>query len=359
MSHKTQFVVKQPIPVCAGAGYVALDVVINGKNETKPRFWAGGSCGNVLTILAYLGWESNPIARLGNDFAGDRILEDMEHWGVKTNYIHKENTISTPIVIERIKTSYSGTPSHKFEWKCPSCGSRLPKYRPILIKSISHLIEEIPTSQVFYFDRISRSILEIATEQRSCGALIVFEPSRIKDTDLFKESINVAHIVKYSYEQLDSSPLGKTNNVPLEIQTLGAEGLRYRFKCSKKGQNKWIKMKAFHVPKLADTAGAGDWSTAGIIHLLGQNSAEGFLKASKNDIEKALIFGQGMAALKCRYEGARGLMYNLSKNEVSSLIYKIINGDNFEESVSMVASEKEKNIFQSICPACSKLEHSR
>lgn len=353
MSTKIQFIVKHPKPVCSGAGYVALDVVINGKGEALPHLWAGGSCGNVLTILSYMGWQPYPIACLGNDAAADRILEDMEKWGVKTDFIYKENSGGTPIVIERINTTCRGKPSHKFEWKCPNCGSRLPKYRSI--KATQQIIEKMPVSQVFYFDRLSRSILEIANEQRACGALIVFEPSGTKNK-LFKEGLSVAHIVKYSYEQLDNSPIEKASNVLLEIQTLGAEGLRYRFKDSKNSQNKWDTISAFHVSKLVDAAGAGDWCTAGIIHILGQNGLENFLKASKDDVENALRFGQGMAALNCRYEGARGLMYNLTKDKVSSLIHKIINCEILEDFGSTIASEREKNIFQCICPLCSKTE---
>lgn len=353
MNTKIQFIVKHPKPVCSGAGYVALDVVINGRGEALPYLWAGGSCGNVLTILSYMGWQSHPIARLGNDAAADRILEDMEKWGVITDLIYKENSGGTPIVIERIRTTYSGKPSHKFEFKCPNCGSRLPKFRSI--KSTQKIIEKTPISQVFYFDRLSRSILEIANEQRARGALIVFEPSGTKNR-LFKEGLSVAHIVKYSYEQLDNSPIGEASNVALEIQTLGAEGLRYRFKDTKNRQNKWGTMSAFYVSKLVDTAGAGDWCTAGIIHILGQKGAENFLKSSKDDVENALRFGQGLAALKCKYEGARGLMYNLSKDKVSSLIHKIINCEILEETGSTIASETKKNIFQCFCPSCSKTE---
>jgi sugar/nucleoside kinase (ribokinase family) len=248
MSTKTQFIIKNPKPVCTGAGYVALDVVINGKGEALPHLWAGGSCGNVLTILSYMGWQPYPIANLGNDAAADRILEDMEKWGVKTDFIYKENSGSTPIVIERIKTTCSGKPSHKYEWKCPNCGSRLPKYRSI--KVTSQIIEKMPVSQVFYFDRLSRSTLEIAKEQKSHGALIVFEPSRTRNKELFKEGLSVAHIVKYSHEQLNSSPIIEARNVLLEIQTLGAKGLRYRFNDLESRWNKWSTMGAFQITEL-------------------------------------------------------------------------------------------------------------
>ena len=40
--------------VVVGAGLVALDVVLDERTATPPRLWAGGTCGNVLSILAFL-----------------------------------------------------------------------------------------------------------------------------------------------------------------------------------------------------------------------------------------------------------------------------------------------------------------
>ena len=356
MNHKTYFNVKKPVPVCVGTGYVALDIVINEKNDAEPHTWAGGSCGNVLTILAYIGWESMPIARLGKDTAADRIFEDWEQWGVKTNFISTEKTVDTPIVIERIQSAFNGIPKHKFEWKCPNCRSKLPRYRPILIKSTPQIIMDMPTSQVFYFDRISRGIIDIAIEQRARGALIIFEPYKIIESELFKESINTAHIVKYSYEQIKNSSISKMSNIPLEIQTLGGEGLRYRFQPSKKKLNKWKAIQAFHVSKLVDTAGAGDWCTAGLIHIIGQNGCDAFLKSTNKDVENALRFGESMAALSCKFEGARGLMYNIDKKQVFSMIDKIMDEGKLEES-SLNITNRNNKIIQTLCPSCSKIEN--
>ncbi len=39
-----------------GAGLIALDLIINADTSSSFRAHAGGTCGNILTILAYLGW---------------------------------------------------------------------------------------------------------------------------------------------------------------------------------------------------------------------------------------------------------------------------------------------------------------
>src|SRR5215831_3040640 len=65
-------------PKVFGAGLIALDLVISSDPQSPARSWAGGTCGNVLSILAYLGWEAYPIARLNGDPASIRVLADMQ-----------------------------------------------------------------------------------------------------------------------------------------------------------------------------------------------------------------------------------------------------------------------------------------
>ena len=48
-------------PTVVGTGLVALDVVVSGDDV---KYFAGGTCGNVLTCLSYLGWDAKPVARL-------------------------------------------------------------------------------------------------------------------------------------------------------------------------------------------------------------------------------------------------------------------------------------------------------
>ena len=82
-------------PTCIGTGLVALDAIY-GSGKQTPSFLAGGSCGNVLTILASFEWGVFPMARLGNDVEGDRIIEDMKKWETKTEFIQQERDTKTP-----------------------------------------------------------------------------------------------------------------------------------------------------------------------------------------------------------------------------------------------------------------------
>src|SRR5574337_794923 len=138
-------------PTCMGSGLVALDVIYE-KPKNNPKFRAGCSCGNVLTILSYFGWNSYPISRLGNDQEGNRIIEDMKRWNVKTDFVELDSKIDSPRIIERI--SEGKIPKHRFYLKCEH-GNWLPQRKPFLLKSLEVIQNKFPQSNVFYFDRAS------------------------------------------------------------------------------------------------------------------------------------------------------------------------------------------------------------
>jgi len=355
MRSKYEFELKSRNPLALGAGLIALDVVINGKNERYPHLWTGGSCGNVMTILSYLGWSSYPIAYVGNDFASKIILKDMKIWKVRTDFIIRDEGVSTPIVIERINHAHAhGRATHVFEFKCPYCGSSLPRNRPLPKRFAIKLMKKLPVSKVFYFDRVSRTAVKFAKMQKSNGALVVFEPHNVSKERLFKESLEIAHIIKYSADQIDKIEFEQ--NVPLEIQTLGDRGLRYRFRKSDDRKHKWKRMGAYTPSKMVDTAGAGDWCTAGIIHILGQNGSEHFSQVADEDIESALKFGQRLAALNCTHEGARGMMYNSDTSDLKSMFINLSAQKEPQELRSSSFLENEKNQLDHLCPSCEVAE---
>ena len=67
------------------------------------RKWVGGTCGSVLSILAYLDWDVFPVARLKGDDASKRIRCDMERWGAQLDWISCSPTTDTPIIVLEIQ----------------------------------------------------------------------------------------------------------------------------------------------------------------------------------------------------------------------------------------------------------------
>jgi fructokinase len=344
-------------PLVLGTGLIALDIVVTDRRGADPRYWAGGTCGNVLTILAYLGWRTYPVAALGEDVAAALVLEDLKRFGVKVRFLRRSTTRHTPIVVERIRTQGSGAPRHRFVWTCPTCGAWLPGYHAILASEAREIVRIIPTPTVFFFDRVSRGALDLAHASAERGALVIFEPSGIRDERLFREAVELSHIVKYSHERLGHLREVATYPSPLlEIETLGSEGLRYRSRDGFKDPSRlrWREIGAYPVRDLRDTAGAGDWCTAGLLHALVTRGATGLKEATEEEIEEALRFGQALAAVKCRYEGARGAMYALSKKKFEAAVIGSLNGDVPSRTEEEEDDSELGNFLKTICPSCKK-----
>jgi fructokinase len=340
---------------------LALDIVINVDSQEAPRCYAGGTCGNVLTILSYLGWSSAPVSRLSPGGAAERVLADLRQWGVLTEFISREDDGNTPIIIERIARTKAGEPYHSFSWRCPGCGAHLPGYKPLRAARVRELAAQLPPSQVFFFDRVSRAALYLASAYSDCGAVVVFEPSSVGDPDLFREAWCLAHLVKYSHERLrDIADLelkrSERDSVLLEVETLGAEGLRYRSRLPKGRTNGWRELNALEPESFKDAAGSGDWCTAGLLDRLARGGLVGFHATRGAQLQEAVRYGQALASWNCGFEGARGGMYQVDKPTFRRQIEKILRGG----EPAAVASKDELAIAADplgcFCPSCKGTE---
>lgn len=336
---------------CFGTGLIALDLVTKGNTNSTLRTWAGGSCGNVLTILSFLGWTSRPVARLGADIASKAVAEDMTAHGVDFQYSLFDKSVHTPIIVQRLLVARDGQPTHRFYWTCPNCGSWLPRYSPIRLKDINHICEWTPSMDCFYFDRVNPASLRLAEAAKQRGALIVFEPTSIKDDPAISRAIGLCDILKYSNEKVSNSPkLAYESQAKLVVETLGAEGLRFRLRKNDKC-GPWKLLPAFLVRNLKDTAGAGDWCTAGLIHMIATPETP-LNSISEKKVTDALRYGQALSALNCGFEGARGVMYGIKKSNFNIEVQLIL--DREEASIPIVESFSigVKKKAQCICPAC-------
>jgi len=346
------FSVSNPAPICIGTGLLALDVVFNGNPNVKPNYWAGGSCGNVLTVLSYLGWQSFPVARLGKDPAAIKLTDDLHRFKVRLDYVHNDKNVNTPVIVERIR-NIGGIPTHKFYWVCPNCGTWLPRYRAILQGAARNIMNKMPIPQCFYFDRVSPGALELAKSARKAGSLVIFEPPSVKDDKNYITAIQLSHIVKYAHDRYCNIDRLKVSIYPfLLIETLGAEGLRYQFRRNARASKAWKTIPAYHVDDLRDAAGAGDWCTAGIIHMLGGNGNNDVTQITEEMVIEALRFGQAMAAFNCRFEGARGGMYKVDKRTFEKAIKNIIKNQSAYSPIDEPVSNEARNLLRRICPGC-------
>lgn len=362
-------------PRVFGTGLLALDVVLSAQPNVAPRLAAGGTCGNVLTILSYLGWNAFPIARLGSDASSYLVRDDLERAGVSLRFASLGTPAETPVFIHRIRRNPAGEVSHRFSTNCPRCGAWLPSYRPVTAVAARQVMEDLEddttsgSPSVFFFDRASRGALVLAEWFKRRGALVVFEPAGKGDVRLLTEAVALADVLKYSADRISAAVRLECDWAPpaLEIETRGAEGLRYR---SHSTGGEWRTLSAAPAPSLADTAGAGDWCTAGMLFAL-QGDRNALQTHNVVQLERAIQFGQSLAAVACAHEGARGLMGAADPKDLVEFANNACAGKHDTQiekrlrcSVSDTGVQQHREFSCSVCEPCgvtsgSPIEFSR
>ncbi|MBI2266242.1 MAG: carbohydrate kinase [Armatimonadetes bacterium] len=354
MNRRSHFELEVKRPVAVGTGLIALDVVIEAEARRGPWMWTGGTCGNVLTILSYLGWQAFPVARLNGDPASRRVEDDLARWGVRLEFAKTSPGSRTSIVVHRIAKTATGLPFHRFSWTCPNCGAWLPGYKAVLASAAENVALQLGTPQIFFLDRVSRGALLLAKACAEKGALVFFEPSGFGEPRLFKEALALAHILKYSHERVKAFNSLENGAGPLvEIETLGAEGLRYRSRIAGARTDGWTRLEAYDIADLKDAGGAGDWCTAGIIHVIAQRGLSGVMKTRLPQLADALRFGQALAAWNCGYDGARGGMYAVGMKTFRLQVQNIISRDGSKAPKREVPSAVVREAFECVCPGCA------
>lgn len=308
----------------AGAGLVALDVVVLSESNHDALAYAGGTCGNVLSILSFLNWQSSAVGYLGNDTAGALVIEDLAKAGVNSSHLHRKDDSSTPVFVQQLQRSEGGTPQHTFANSCHSCG------QPLGSKSASstpiHSFADGETPDVFFMDRLSEDILMLAESAKAQGATVFYEPSVKSDRAYWDDAFSLIDIVKYSGDRFapdELEPHTRRADALWEVQTLGAKGLKYRRHSSRRHEScDWQFSASVNAPRLVDTCGAGDWCSSGLLHYLLSESD------SRSDaaFAKALRFGQVLGAWACAFIGARGAMYASELAQTRQAIDALSNG---------------------------------
>ncbi|MCE9583377.1 MAG: hypothetical protein K8T20_12900, partial [Planctomycetes bacterium] len=325
--------------------------------DTPPRFFAGGTCGNVLAILSYLGWRALPVARLGDNGPAERVLRDLKRCGVDSEYATLEPGAATPIIVQRIRRDSSDNIYHSFSWRCPRCRSRLPGYAPVPSNALEPVIEKLPSAEVFFFDRVSRGALKLAEAAKKRDAIVFFEPSGDGEPPQLREALALAHVVKYAQERRTSLEewFTDTSNPKqlLEIETLGRSGLRYRTRLGWERRVGWHQVPAFQVPIFRDAAGCGDWLTAGIIECLGKKGLRGLRETRHEGLTAALSFGQALAAWNCGYEGARAGMYQVTSESLRKITSDIVAGSDLGLSSAAHRLRPPREAAGEICLSCT------
>lgn len=312
-------------------GYCTLDVI---RYDGRVAHRAGGTAANVAANLSYLGWKAELVVRLGYDVPARRILREARRAGIDIGRVEGSHEVETPVILHDVTP-----PTHRFLFNCPKCNRKLPRHRPI---SPTHLETKLLGSDppdVVFFDRAGAPAIRLAREMRARGSLVMFEPSSPGVAARTIAAAETADIVKCSHDRrklIDPALLSPRPN-QLQIETLGADGVRYRV-----GDKPWKSLPAIKTA-IVDSGGAGDWLTAALLTNLSSLTPTGLTK-----VEDALRRAQAMAALSCRLVGARSLASE-SKQTVERAVEALLTGA--EPNLPMAGMGKPSRA-RNVCDLC-------
>ena len=143
----------------------------------------------------------------------------------------------------------------------------------------------------------------------------MFEPPSFPRTRSAQHAAEVSDIVKVSHkpsrQDLNWESV-QNGSARLVIETLGAGGARFSQR-SKLGWSEWREVRPLTPPQIRDTAGAGDWLTAGLLTRL---RTKGELCSLDPTI--ALIeYGQRLSAISISFDGPSGTLHALGAAEIA------------------------------------------
>ena len=308
-----------------GSGQYNLDTIVvrdYAKGQYKIPFRkrlalqeVGGTCGNVMCILAWMGWDARPLACLDDSPEGMKVAEDLQRYGCDCRYVTNRTDGGTTLLQCTHNRYADGTRRMSVRAGAPG-GSRFPKRRYLRARdeAPAFLAGLEGTPAVFFFDDPSAGNRALARGLRERGSLVYFEPSRIaSNADL--EAVGLSDIIKFSDENVPDVSFADAYADRLFIQTLGAKGVRFKFKAQP-----WRTIDAReygYIPaEVVDTEGAGDWFTATLLNGLADQQMKSMESLSSADVWNACRRAMIWASHSVTHLGSLGLIRALQTKEI-------------------------------------------
>lgn len=271
------------------SGFTTVDIKLGDSLSASP----GGTATNVACILQTLGWRTQLVGTVGTDPAGHLLKSELETNGVGVQHLLQDSAWTTPVVLQE---EHRG--DHVWRFRCPICATSFAKHRPTPKDTARLIIDEVSPPDVFFFDRVSLFTLALADAWAERGTFVVFEPAGLGRPHLFDRAIAVAHLVKFSSERAPAFKDRLANTGAMLVETLGAKGAQVRFSDAKT----WHHVPPQPISMKVDSAGAGDWTTAGLVdELFAASDVPAY--ATMEGVSRAVTNGQVLGALACSWEG--------------------------------------------------------
>ena len=289
-------------------GGTSIDLIRDKSNRKKQHKSVGGGITNTAVMVSKLGLKVAMLSRIGKDPFGNFAIKRLDSYRVNTSGIIQDPNIRTPLAIADIDKY--GNSQYTF-YKNP------PKDSIVPLKRVPKRL--LKTCKIFHFGSSfsyqkdsSEEALKYVKFLKKKGVFISFDPNFrpyvIKDKKGAKS--RVLRLLKWvdlaKLSEVDLLFLTGQKGLKNGLKTLeGQFGCKFILTLGSKGSacldpdGELIKIPALKV-KVADTIGAGDAFTAGILYKLIKIGK----KHAFSDIKSCLIFASAVSALICTKFGA-------------------------------------------------------
>ena len=276
----------------------------NCRHEDCIRFEdVGGTCGNVISLLAHFGWKSMPQAQFDKSKEGLELKKFLEGYGCDTRYVENIEKGGTTRLLCLHKLDKQ-TGDHVMKPRVTG-ETRFARRKQLRVKDevepfLAQLEADSNNPNVYFFDAAEAGPRAIAAALRKKGTLVYFEPESDKDKSKFCHGIEVSDIVKFSGERVTDLSFCNDYKDKLFIQTLGSEGLKFSLK-----GGEWTLVKPVPVENVVDWEGCGDTTTAAFLDFLSQHDALSFDSLTPELLKEGLEYASKKAALCTQYLGSK------------------------------------------------------
>ena len=292
-------------------GGTSIDLIQDrqkGRGELIFSASIGGSITNSSIVAAKLGLKTALLSKVGNDPLGDFAIDFLDSCKINTKGIIQNSSIRTSLAIAKIDKS--GVAKYAFY-------KNSPKDSVIPINNTPKIL--LDTCKVFhtgssysYKKETFEETLKFIKYLKKRNVFISYDPNirpySITDKTGAKNRVlkllRLADLAKLSEVDLEyltgqKSPLKGLGALKKQVNcrlvlTLGAKGSTYL-----DYNDLLVKIPAFKV-KIADTIGAGDAFTAGLIYKPIKQGKTRFF----SDIKSNMIFASAVSAIICTKKGA-------------------------------------------------------
>ena len=330
-----------------GAGLICVDLV---RNNNSTKIMNGGSCANVVSVLAQIGYDCRVIRE---KYTGEFELflsNTLTSLGVKELF-YKHSKSSAPRIIEDLSDL-----EHRFYTTCPCCGKKILTLKLPSISDINIIKDLLEDINVFYCDRTSSGIRYLMNLISSQNGIVIYEPNSTRNLKGLIETLEMVDILKFSKERIPDSVAERIRTScekpRLIISTDGANGISFSFRTKSGAMSPWIKLPSIINGPVIDTSGAGDWLTAGFLSelLKGHDLLTLECLSDANEITNMLYRGMRYSQLCCAAIGAQGVFYS---QEYSKELWKL---SSYGDKHKKLQFSSQHIIEKGICSLCfSKL----